>query len=124
MGNHPMVCRLLNGLFNLRPPIKTLFPMRSVRKVIGMLRLWGLARKLDLRTLTYNTLMLLALTTARGVSSLVLLSLKPGNCEIGDSSNKFQLIGLEKQTHVDHVSLPIQVEGFEDILLDPVAHVK
>ena len=68
--------------------------------------------------------MLLALATARSVSNLVLLSLKPGYCEISDSSIKFQPIGLEKQTWVDHVSPPIQVEEFEDILLDPVAHVK
>ena len=54
----------------------------------------------------------------------MLLSLKPGYCAISDSSNKFQPVGLEKQTRVDHVSPLIQVEGFEDSLLDPVTHVK
>ena len=57
-------------------------------------KMLGPARKLDLRTLTYKTLMLLALATARRVSSLVLLSLKPVYCEISDSSIKFQPVGL------------------------------
>ena len=73
VGNHPMVGRLLRGVFNLKPPIRTFFPTWSVGKVVKMLRLWGPNRKLDLRTLTYKTLMLMALATARRVNSLVLL---------------------------------------------------
>ena len=60
------------GVFNLKPPIRTFFPTWSVGKVVKMLRLWGPNRKLDLRTLTYKTLMLMALATARRVNSLVL----------------------------------------------------
>ena len=33
-------------------------------------------------------------------------------------------MGLRKQKNVDHISPPIQVKEFEDILLDPVIHVK
>ena len=68
--------------------------------------------------------MLLDLATARRVNSLVLLSLEPGYCEIGGSSIEFQPVGLEKQMRIDHFSPLIQVEGFEDSLLDPVTHVK
>ena len=54
----------------------------------------------------------------------MLLLLKPGYCEIRVSCIKFQPVGLEKQTWADHVSPLIQVEGFEDSLMDPVTHVK
>ena len=63
-GNHQMVYRLLMGVFNLRPPVRTLFPMWCVKEVIMMLRLCGPAGKLDLKTLTHKTLMQLALATA------------------------------------------------------------
>ena len=70
MGNRPMVDRLLRGVFNLKPPIMTFFPTRFVGKVVKILRLLGPNMKLDLGTLTYQTLV-----TARNMSSLVLFSL-------------------------------------------------
>ena len=33
------------------------------------------------------------------------------------TSIKFQPVGLGKQTNVDHISSPIQVEEFEDIFI-------
>ena len=67
-----MVDRLLRGVFNLKPPIRTLFLTWSVMKVIKMLGLWGPTKKLNLRPLVDKTLMLMALATARRVNGLVL----------------------------------------------------
>ena len=39
-------------------------------------------------------------------------------------SIQLQPVGLEKRTSVDHNSFPIQVEEFEDILLDPIIHME
>ena len=109
MGNHPMVSRVLRGTFNLGPPVGTALGY-------GLLRLLGPTKKLELRALTYKTLMLLAQATVRRVGSLVLLSLKPVYIEISDSSIKFQPIGLEKWTHVDSAPSPIQVEVFKMLI--------
>ena len=54
----------------------------------------------------------------------MLFSLKPGYCEISDSSIQFQPVGLDKQTCVHHNSSPIQVGEFEGFLLYPIIHVE
>ena len=84
VGKHLLVCCLLKGVFNLQPLEKILVPMWLVLTVIRMLKSWGPAKKLDFKSLTFKTVMLLALTRARRVSSLVLLSVESGFCEIGD----------------------------------------
>ena len=79
-----------------------------------MLKLWSPNDKLDLKCLTYKTVMLLALVTARRCSSLYLLTLKEGYCEIGESTVKFQPFGLEKTSCDGHVVSSIAIEQFED----------
>ena len=82
IGCHPLVCRLMKGIFNKRPPVKALVATWSVTKVLQLLRTWCPADKLDLKCLTLKTVMLLALASARKVSSLELLSIGPGFCKI------------------------------------------
>lgn len=124
VGNHPLVVRLLKGVFNLRPPIKTLTPAWSVQKVLDLLRVWSPLEKLDLKCLSFKTLMLLALASAKRCSSLAMLSLKEGYCNFGENRVTFQPIGLEKESRLDHIAPPLVVESFSDVNLDPVACIK
>ena len=55
VGQHPTVCRLLKGAYNLRPPRQKLCPTWSVQVVLDTLRDWSPASKLDLRLLTFKT---------------------------------------------------------------------
>ena len=99
----------MQGIYNSRPPVKTLVPTWSVMTVLKMLKLWSPNDKLDLKCLTYKTVMLLALVTARRCSSLYLLTLKEGYCEI----IKFQPFGLEKTSCDGHVASSIANEQFK-----------
>ena len=83
--------------------MKVLVSTWSVTTVLRMLKLWSPNDELDLKHLTYKTIMLLTLVTAKRCSSLSLLTLNEGYCEIGESSIKFQPFGLEKMSRVGHV---------------------
>jgi hypothetical protein len=124
IGCHPLVCRLMKGIFNKRPPVKSLVATWSVTKVLQLLRTWSPAKKLDLKCLTLKTVMLLALASARRVSSLVLLSLNNGYCEISESKVKFQPAGLEKQSRVGHIAPPLEIDSYRSEDIDPVTYVK
>ena len=52
VGKHPLVTRLMRGIYNSRPPVKTLVPTWSVTTVLKMLKLWSPNDKLDLKHLT------------------------------------------------------------------------
>ena len=80
----------------------------SVTTVLRMLKLWSPNDKLDLKHLTYKTIMLLALVTVKRCSSLSLFTLSEGYCEIGESSIKFQPFALEK--HLLMVMLHLQLQ--------------
>ena len=124
VGQHPVVCRLMKGIFNKRPPIQKLVNSWSVDKVLKLIKSWGSNEKLDLKYLSFKTAMLVALASARRCSSLVLFSVKQGFFSIGESVVKFQPVGLEKQSRESHIAPPLELHSFEDSLLDPVASVR
>ena len=124
VGEHPLVIRLLKGVFNQRPPIKTLTPAWSVQKVLALLKNWSPIEKVDMRCLSYKTLMLIALSSAKRVSSLAMLSIEDGYSNISENRISFQPCGLEKESRVDHIAPPIVIESFHDSELDPVICVK
>ena len=125
VGQHPLVCRLLKGIFNLRPPKTKLCPTWSVKSVLETLKSWSPANSLDLKCLTFKTVMLVALASAKRPSSLTLLSLKEGFCEIGESSVRFQPVGLEKTEGPSHCAPPLVLNRFtDDPRLCPAHYVK
>ena len=105
-GKHPLVTRLMRGIYNSRPPVKTLVPTWSVMTVLKMLKLWSPNDKLDLKRLTYKTVMLLTLVTARRCSSLYLLTLKER-----ESTIKFQPFGLEKNLMMVMLHLQLKLNN-------------
>ena len=124
-GKHPLVTRLVKGVFNKRPPIKTLFPKWSVKKVLEELEKWSPTRHLDLKKLTFKTLFLLALSTGRRQDSIALLSTKKGYFEISELQARLQPIGLEKESRPEHIAPPIVINSFmENRRLCPVYHLK
>ena len=92
----------MQGVFNLQTPRLKLCPTWSVQAVLDMLKKWCPASSLDLKHLTLKTSMLVALASAKRPSSLSLLSIKEGLCEIGDSVIRLQSANLEKSEGVYH----------------------
>ena len=125
VGQHPIVCRLLKGAFNSRPPRPKLCPSWSVEHVLKTLSKWVPASSLDLKTLTYKTCMLVALASAKRPSSLHLLSVKDGFCELGETKIRFQPIELEKNEGLNHCGQPLVIHGYpHDPRVCPVRYVK
>ena len=125
VGQHPLICRLLKGAYNSRPPRPKLCPTWSVHDVLSMLKKWAPASSLDLKRLTLKTSMLLALTSAKRPSSLSLFSVKAGYCELGESTIRLQPTALEKSEGPDHCAKPLTLHQFSDEpRLCPVSYVK
>lgn len=70
VGSHPLVCRLLKGVFNKRPPLPKYQTTWSVESVITYVSSMGPNNTLSLKHLTYKLAILLALTTASRSSDL------------------------------------------------------
>ena len=125
VGKHPMVVRLMRGIFNKRPPSKPLFPAWSVSKVLELFTKWAQAKSLSLKQLTLKCVMLLALATAKRASSLNSFSIKSGYFELAENSLVIQPLGLEKTTRPGHKATPISLETYKDgLYLCPVTCVR
>ena len=68
IGRHPLITRMLKGVFNERPPVAKYSNFWNVSKVLRCLKGLGENDTLSLRLLTIKSAMLMALTrTARSV---------------------------------------------------------
>ena len=74
VGKHPLVCRLLKGAYNLRPPQPKYSALWDVEKVLSFLRQLGANTQLSMKELTMKLAMLVALVLAHRSSDLVRLS--------------------------------------------------
>lgn len=70
VGEHPMVCQLLKGIFNSRPPQPRYSFTWDVSVVVEYIRGLGLNTSLSLKLLTQKLVMLLAVTSAERSSEL------------------------------------------------------
>lgn len=94
VGEHPLVCRFLKGIFNLCPPI----PMNNViwdtSKVLGVLKTWSPVRKLSLKLLSFKVVMLLGLLTGQRGQTLHLMDIR--NIDLDNNRVKIKFGDLLK----------------------------
>ena len=112
VGEHPMVSRLLKGVFNLRPPEKKLFPTWEVEKALEHIKGWGLPEELDLAQLTRKTIFLLALVSSKRVKALSNLSMGPGLIEFSSGSVRFRPVKKDKHHRPSFLMQPWRVQHF------------
>ena len=125
VGQHPLITRLMKGIFNSRPVVPKLFPAWSVRTVLSTLAEWSPANSLSLKLLSLKTIMLVALATAKRASSLKLLTTRSGYIEISEGKIVLQPLGLEKDSRLDRSFPPITLRTYnEDPRLCPVYYLK
>lgn len=121
VGQHPLVIRLLKGVFNQRPPQPRYTHTWDVAKMLTYLKSLGSNESLSLKLLTQKLAMLLALVLGHRSSDLVRLSLS------GHSYTPEGVVlpcnGLAKQSRPgNEKSLePVVIAAFEDRLVCPVA---
>ena len=125
VGQHPLVTRLMKGIYNSRPAVQKLFPSWSVKTVLITLKSWSPASSLSLKLLSLKTVMLVALATAKRASSIKLLTTKSGYMQMSEGKIVMQPQGLEKHSRLDKSFPPITLESYkEDPSLCPVFYIK
>ena len=76
VGQHSALCRLLQGMYNARPPRPKHTTIWNVDQVIGHIRPRPPSKDLDLKELSYKLVTLLALANADRASDIHLLDLQ------------------------------------------------
>ena len=76
VGQHPLVCRLLQGMFNQRPPAPRYRTVWSVDTVIEYIQSHLSSTDLSLKNLSIKLVMLLALSNASRASGLASLDIR------------------------------------------------
>ena len=124
VGQHPLICRLLKGMFNARPPVLKIIKPWKVSLVLDALRTWDVARKLSLRLLTLKTVFLLALVSLKRASDIHRIVMLPDVFYLGSRRFCAQPVGLGKVDRPGHVPAPILINAFlEDPCIDPVFYL-
>ena len=96
IGKHPMICRVLKGAFNARPPLPRYTSTWSVETVLHYLESIGPSTSLSLKLLTFKLTMLLALT--RPSRSADLASLQLDHRQFNPEGVVFLPVALAKQS--------------------------
>ena len=96
VGQHPLVTRLLKGVFNLRPPTPRYSNTWDVQVVLDYLGRLGNTESLSLKLLSFKTVFLLAIT--RPSRSADLSQLDVTRVTFGNSGVSFAPTSLAKQS--------------------------
>ena len=118
VGRHPLVCRILKGAFQLRPPKAKYTTSWPLEQVLNHLASWGENQSLSLQKLSWKLAMLLALCSASRSSDLTKVSIH--HRSFVQNKVIFYPTGLAKQSKANHLPNPIEFKEFSDHLLCPV----
>ena len=94
VGQHPLVCHFLKGVFNCRPPMPRYTHTWDVDRVLSYLRGQPGNELLSFQVLTYKLAMLMALANADRCSDLAALDLS--FCSVRDGGVRFTIPTLTK----------------------------
>ena len=123
VGKHPLVSRVLKGVFNERPPRPKYASVWSVDLVLSMFKKDGDSTSLSLQDLTIKTAMLLALTRPCRGADLAELDLR--NRSYVQEGVVFQPSHLSKQSRPSHHNVKFFFPKYEeDRCLCPVEALK
>ena len=121
IGSHPLIVRLLKGIYLLRPPTPRYSSTWDVSKVTDYLKTLAPLNELSLKSLTLKTVMLCALASAQREQTLCALDL---NC-MEESGNSISFRVTERlKTSRPGKSLEVSFSSSDDGLICPVAALK
>ena len=121
-GKSPLVCRLLKGVFNIRPALPRYVTTCDVIKVFNFIKSKPTLANCDLKTLSHRLAIILCLTTSQRDQTMKCLNLD----YIKISSDKVVLFVPEtlKTTRPGYHLPPIELKAFKDSELCVIAHLK
>ncbi len=97
VGQHPLVCRYLRGIFNQVKPVPKYSTIWPVDKVLHYLKSLFPLEQLPMKDLTFKLVMLIALTTGQRCQTLTLLDVSDGNMQKDKDCYNFMLTDHVKQ---------------------------
>ena len=109
VGSHPIVCRFLKGVYNLRPPQARYIDTWDIDTVLSYLKKLSPANKLTIKELTYKTTMLVAIVTAARVDTLYKMS---SNYKKQNDEFVFGLCCPLKHNRPGNNVKPIKLQGY------------
>ena len=122
IGNHPVICRVVKGVFQNRPPLPKYQETWNVDTVLDLLDNWPYAEVLSLQRLAYRTVMLVALLT--GQRGQTIHNLTVDDVKLYDNKCILVYSSLLKQSRPGVHVKPIEIESFENKKLCIVHHLK
>ena len=115
LGAHPLVTRMLKGVFLSRPPpSRTILPTWDVAEVLDVVAQWTPLHHLSLMDLSRKAITLLALYSYRRTSDLSLLDIGPQYMARGPNKLVLQPRFGAKQDRPGHSSTPITITKAQD----------
>ena len=122
VGQHPLVCRLMKGVYHQRPPLPRYAATWDVERVLELLQTWHPPGQLSVERLTWKLTMLLALAGAK--RTVELRNLSATGCTL--SSNGATLtVGVPTKTQRTGSALKrVTFPCFHDPRLCPVGYLE
>ena len=122
-GTHPLVTRFMKGVFENRPSLPRYSVTWDVNVVLDYLVGLDQPERLDLKMLSYKTVMLLALLTGQRRQTLHALDIT--NMDLNEEKCTFVIKSLLKTSRPGKHLAPIEVLSYKpDRKLCPVAHIE
>jgi hypothetical protein len=108
VGEHPLVCRVVKGIFNQRPPTRKIYDAWDVGKVFKVFTPWPYP--LSLKQLQRKTAFLVAMATSRRPSELA--SLRCSSSFMSSTSDELRFLPscLSKTDRQTHLGPPIVIK--------------
>ena len=124
IGEHPIVCRLIKGIFHRRPPRRKMYHSWDVGKVFEVFVAW--APPLSFKQLQRKTAFLVAMATSRRPSELASLRCSAAFMSSSNSGLRFLPSALSKTDRDNHLGPPISVSRLDsgDKALCPVTSLE
>ena len=122
IGRHPLVVRLLKGVFQLRPALPRNTVIWDTSVVLNFLNSMDLQKDITLKDLSLKLAMLLALVTGQRSQTLQLLDIK--NKLVSPSGYTFVIGDKVKQTRPGFHQAPLEIRSYPSNLnLCPKEHL-
>ena len=123
IGNHPLVSRLVKGVFQKRPPSRRIFQPWNVGDVLNVFRAW--TSPLTLQQLQRKAAFLLAIASSRRPSELSSLRFSANYLTINADFARFIPSSLSKTDRQTHLGPPILIRRLlDDSAVCPVASLE
>ena len=94
IGEHPLIVRLLKGMFNMRPPVPRYNGTWDVNIVLKFLENWHPLETLEMKHLSFKTVALVGLVSAQRSQALAALTLK--DMSVAEDGTRFCVSSLLK----------------------------